>query len=261
MATRDRVYAGKKACEECHSDEYQKLIKHEHKGLACEGCHGPGQAHADNPRKDNIEKSSFATCLRCHEANPVAAQMAQTNREQEPLHRLQVHGMPRAPQPVGGPMKNPVSRRSVLGRIGAAVAGLLAAPAAKAAKTVVQKVLVTADAPKGYDPTQHKWVMAIDANRCIGCGFCAEACKKENHVPEGPYFRTWVERYIITKPKPGSGRGARRDAGGLPERRHARLSGAAGAEGGDPAFLLRAQALQPLQALALRPGLPGRRDL
>jgi len=83
-------------------------------------------------------------------------------------------------------MKNNVSRRSVLGKISAAVAGLLAAPAAKAAKTVTQKVLVTADAPKGYDPTQHKWVMAIDANRCIGCGFCAEACKKENHVPEGP---------------------------------------------------------------------------
>ena len=70
MATRERVYAGKKACEECHSDEYQKLLKHEHKGLACESCHGPGQAHAKDPRKDNIEKSSFATCLRCHEANP-----------------------------------------------------------------------------------------------------------------------------------------------------------------------------------------------
>jgi hypothetical protein len=70
LAARQPVYAGKKACEECHSDEYQKLIKHEHKTLSCEGCHGPGQAHADNPRKDNIAKSSFAACLRCHEANP-----------------------------------------------------------------------------------------------------------------------------------------------------------------------------------------------
>jgi tetrathionate reductase subunit B len=102
-------------------------------------------------------------------------------------------------------MSQPVSRRSLLGTIGAALAGVLAAPAAKAAKTVTQKVLVNTDAPKDYDPIKHKWVMAIDANRCIGCGFCAEACKKENHVPEGPYFRTWVERYIITKPKPGSG--------------------------------------------------------
>ena len=70
LAARDRVYAGKKACEECHSDEYQKLIKHEHKGLSCESCHGPGEAHGKDPRTDNIQKSSFATCLRCHEANP-----------------------------------------------------------------------------------------------------------------------------------------------------------------------------------------------
>ena len=70
LATRDQVYAGKKACEECHSDEYQKLLKHEHKGLACESCHGPGEAHAEDPRKENIDRSSFAACVRCHEANP-----------------------------------------------------------------------------------------------------------------------------------------------------------------------------------------------
>ena len=70
IATRDQVYAGKKACEECHSDEYQKLLKHEHKGLACESCHGPGEAHAQDPRKENIDRSNFAACVRCHEANP-----------------------------------------------------------------------------------------------------------------------------------------------------------------------------------------------
>jgi len=70
LATRDPVFAGKKACEECHSEEIQKLAKFEHKTLACEGCHGPGQAHCENPRKDNIDKSSFGACLRCHEANP-----------------------------------------------------------------------------------------------------------------------------------------------------------------------------------------------
>jgi ferredoxin len=102
-------------------------------------------------------------------------------------------------------MSNQFSRRSVLGKIGATLAGLIAAPAARAAKTVVQKEFVTSGAPKGYDPTQHKWRMAIDANRCIGCGLCAEACKTENHVPAGPYFRTWIERYVIAKPKPDSG--------------------------------------------------------
>src|SRR5579864_4482906 len=49
VATRDITYAGKKACDECHSDQVQKLLKNSHKSLSCEGCHGPGQAHADNP--------------------------------------------------------------------------------------------------------------------------------------------------------------------------------------------------------------------
>jgi hypothetical protein len=69
LATRDRVYAGKKACDECHSEEFQKLLKHEHKGLSCEGCHGPGQAHADNPDV-KMEVLNFSHCVRCHEANP-----------------------------------------------------------------------------------------------------------------------------------------------------------------------------------------------
>lgn len=102
-------------------------------------------------------------------------------------------------------MSEPVNRRRVLGRLGAALAGVMAAAAARTAKAAVQRVFVSANAPKGYDPTQHKWLMCIDANRCIGCGLCAEACKRENHVPEGPFYRTWIERYIIPKPKPGSG--------------------------------------------------------
>jgi len=101
-------------------------------------------------------------------------------------------------------MNEPVTRRNVLGRIGAAVAGLMTASAARTVKAAVQKVFVSANAPTGYDPMKHKWVMAIDANRCIGCGLCAEACKKENEVPPGHFFRTWIERYIITKPKAGS---------------------------------------------------------
>jgi Fe-S-cluster-containing dehydrogenase component len=102
-------------------------------------------------------------------------------------------------------MSQQLSRRSLIGKLAALAAGLAALPAVKTAKAAVQKVLVATSAPKGYDPTKHKWVMAIDVNRCIGCGHCVEACKKENGVPDGAYFRTWVERYVITKPKPGSG--------------------------------------------------------
>ena len=46
-----------------------------------------------------------------------------------------------------------------------ALAGLLTLPAARAAKAAVQKVFVSTGAPKGYDPTKHKWLMCIDANQ------------------------------------------------------------------------------------------------
>jgi hypothetical protein len=69
LAARDTVYAGKKACDECHSDLVQKLQKGAHKTLSCEGCHGPGQAHALNP-DIKIDKSNYGACVRCHEANP-----------------------------------------------------------------------------------------------------------------------------------------------------------------------------------------------
>lgn len=49
-----------------------------------------------------------------------------------------------------------------------------------------------------YNPEKHRWNMAIDIEKCIGCGRCVEACKSENNVPKEPfYFRTWIERYLI----------------------------------------------------------------
>lgn len=36
----------------------------------------------------------------------------------------------------------------------------------------------------------------FDIEKCIGCGSCASACKKENNVPAEPFFfRSWVEQY------------------------------------------------------------------
>jgi Fe-S-cluster-containing dehydrogenase component len=51
-----------------------------------------------------------------------------------------------------------------------------------------------------YKPTEHLYAMGIKVDRCIGCGRCVDACKKENNVPDYPFFfRTWVERYIETE--------------------------------------------------------------
>ena len=50
-----------------------------------------------------------------------------------------------------------------------------------------------------YNPDEHNYAMGIDIHKCIGCGRCASACKQENKVPsESSYFRTWVERYVIS---------------------------------------------------------------
>jgi hypothetical protein len=69
IASRPPVFAGKKACDECHSDILQKLATDAHKTLSCETCHGVSREHADNP--DVLpSKLTGSHCLRCHEANP-----------------------------------------------------------------------------------------------------------------------------------------------------------------------------------------------
>lgn len=45
-----------------------------------------------------------------------------------------------------------------------------------------------------------RYAMVVDTTKCVGCGFCVKACKKENEVPyDAPVSRTWVERYVIDK--------------------------------------------------------------
>lgn len=63
------VFAGRKACLECHEDIQTKLSKAEHKTIGCETCHGVGKEHADNPDV-KLVKIGDNGCLRCHEASP-----------------------------------------------------------------------------------------------------------------------------------------------------------------------------------------------
>ena len=71
-------------------------------------------------------------------------------------------------------------------------AGVLTALARAAAGKDTEK--------KAYKPADHLYGMGIEIDKCIGCNRCAVACKVENDVPDEPfYFRTWVERYTITR--------------------------------------------------------------
>ncbi|MBT9171467.1 MAG: Tetrathionate reductase subunit B [Actinobacteria bacterium] len=50
-----------------------------------------------------------------------------------------------------------------------------------------------------YDATRFRWAFLVDTYKCVGCGLCVKACKKENEIPyDANVTRTWVERYVIT---------------------------------------------------------------
>ncbi len=69
IAARTPVYAGKMACDECHSDILHKLAGDAHKTLSCEACHGVSRDHVENPDILPV-KLTGSHCIRCHEANP-----------------------------------------------------------------------------------------------------------------------------------------------------------------------------------------------
>jgi len=96
-----------------------------------------------------------------------------------------------------------IERRSFLSCLGSAIACGAAAVAANSvasqATAAVQDASAAVDKPAipGYDWSKHHWAFGVDAEKCIGCLRCVEACKRENNVAMDPHhFRTWVERYV-----------------------------------------------------------------
>ncbi len=49
IAARPVVYAGHKACEDCHPDQVQTKQAGKHAGVNCEACHGALVKHAEDP--------------------------------------------------------------------------------------------------------------------------------------------------------------------------------------------------------------------
>jgi len=109
-----------------------------------------------------------------------------------------------------------LSRRDFLGLLGkgAACAGALAGAGSALASSGVANPLggvgptfqqddaqyaeARKNPPKipNYNWTEHKWAFGVDADKCIGCLRCVEACKMENSVQmDRNHTRTWVERY------------------------------------------------------------------
>ncbi len=58
----------------------------------------------------------------------------------------------------------------------------------------IHQITKDGETPEWFD---HYWAYIIDIGKCIGCGACVRADKRENDVPR-EFFRTWVERYQVT---------------------------------------------------------------
>jgi hypothetical protein len=68
-SARQPVFAGTKACSECHDETVDKLAKDRHKTVGCESCHGPLRSHARNPDVAPVKLTSDL-CVRCHLSEP-----------------------------------------------------------------------------------------------------------------------------------------------------------------------------------------------
>ncbi|HEV2689516.1 MAG TPA: hypothetical protein VGV35_13225 [Bryobacteraceae bacterium] len=63
-------FAGRQACEACHSDQAEVKSKGKHANLGCEACHGQLAKHAEDPTAVVPQLPDTAVlCARCHEAN------------------------------------------------------------------------------------------------------------------------------------------------------------------------------------------------
>jgi predicted CXXCH cytochrome family protein len=66
-AGRPSVFAGRAACEECHTDVAEAKHKGKHAGVGCEACHGALAAHASDPAATKpVRPDARTLCLKCH---------------------------------------------------------------------------------------------------------------------------------------------------------------------------------------------------
>ena len=66
-AGRPNVFAGRAACEECHTDAAEVKKKGKHAGVGCEACHGALALHAADPTSSQPARPDARTlCVRCH---------------------------------------------------------------------------------------------------------------------------------------------------------------------------------------------------
>lgn len=98
-------------------------------------------------------------------------------------------------------MSKDCTRRQFLGTACKALTAGVLIPSAGLTVLSQSSTAETTSQPIAWDKVWEgkEWGFVVDTEKCIGCGSCVKACKKENHVPEDhEVYRTWVERYVET---------------------------------------------------------------
>jgi hypothetical protein len=103
------AFAGREACEACHSDVVDARRGGRHERVACEACHGAQARHAqaDDPAAAKPARPDARLCLSCHEANvarPAAFPQIDTREHAEAGSCFECH---LAHRPDAGPEAKP----------------------------------------------------------------------------------------------------------------------------------------------------------
>jgi DnaJ-class molecular chaperone len=71
IVAHEMKFAGQQECALCHGRTMERRLAGNHRGVACESCHGPSAAHVADPveTKPSIP-SEREFCQRCHAYNP-----------------------------------------------------------------------------------------------------------------------------------------------------------------------------------------------
>ena len=68
--SRQLAFAGRAACEDCHSDISEARAGSKHATIGCEACHGALAKHVDDPEKVKPTRpDAQSVCLVCHVKN------------------------------------------------------------------------------------------------------------------------------------------------------------------------------------------------
>jgi hypothetical protein len=75
-------YTGNQSCVTCHDTIATMKSEGYHSDLSCEGCHGAGYKHVENPKAEKLLKpGSREFCGNCHDINPARPEKAVTQKD------------------------------------------------------------------------------------------------------------------------------------------------------------------------------------